>query len=137
MRDSCVQSGAASEQQHRALWPLFLRAHSPFRAAACVARSSATTPRSIPPGSPASSFFAPMPLFDPAAAEHQIAIVKYGSLARSYGTLRLIEMHLDEIGAIGRNERRGRRRVFVPNLYLSANRFHWGRDRDPVYFSGN
>src|ERR1039457_3140464 len=74
-------------------------------------------------------------LFDPAAAQHQVAVVKYRTLARSDRALGLIEDHLHPCvrpTGSGGIQRGGRPRVLVADLHLGPHGSGDARDGDPV-----
>src|SRR2546430_1843408 len=72
-------------------------------------------------------------LLDPAAAEHDVAIVKHGALTGRDSALRLIEDYLDARIRCCRGEQgSGGSGVLVANLHPSTDRSRDARDRDPV-----
>src|ERR1035437_89139 len=78
-------------------------------------------------------------LFDPAAAQHDLAIVENSTLSRGNGPLRVVETHLDAVAIARARERGGCGGVLVADLDLGpqgSSRSHSG-DRNPVYLLGH
>src|ERR1017187_2458570 len=59
-------------------------------------------------------------LFDPAAAERDLAVIENGALARGDGALGVEEAHLDAVRIGGAREGGGRGGVLVADLDLAA-----------------
>src|SRR5262245_36015714 len=74
-------------------------------------------------------------LVDPAAAEHEIAVVEYRSLPGSHRPLGLIKPYFYAVRIGGRYQRGGSRNVLVPDLHLGAPGSHDRRDRNPIDLS--
>src|ERR1022692_2311060 len=78
-------------------------------------------------------------LFDPAAAERDLAVIENGALARGDGALGVEEAHLDAVRIGGAREGGGRGGVLVADLDLGPDGGSGGQpgDGNPIHLFGD